>query len=240
MADKDYMKPIGNKSIVQCIVDRITQAIIDGELKPGERIPTETELSQSLNVGRNTVREAIRILVAYGVLEIQRPRGTFVCNTFKPIIFHPMLYSLIFKSKESYDNLIELRRITENGTLQLLWQKGLSESQKQYLNNLAENIAFLVRSEPNNTDVIAKADKAFHDALAEMTQNELVIDLNDIIVRLTYDSRCKTIEKIVQMGESEYLIQTHFDLLKQLSGERIEDLYQAIQNSYFFWKDAYK
>ena len=90
MDEKDFMKPIGNKSITQCIVDRLTQAIIDGELQPGDRIPTESELAQSLNVGRNTVREAIRVLVAYGVLEIRRPSGTFVCDTFKPVVFSPM------------------------------------------------------------------------------------------------------------------------------------------------------
>lgn len=240
MDEKDFMKPIGNKSITQCIVDRLTQAIIDGELQPGDRIPTESELAQSLNVGRNTVREAIRVLVAYGVLEIRRPSGTFVCDTFKPVVFSPMLYSLIFKAKDSYDNLIELRRITENGTLQLLRQRGLRPEQKKELLRLAGRIETLVHEEPSNTDAIAAADRAFHDALARMTGNELVVDLNDIIVMLSYDSRCKTIEKIMQMGEGEYLIQTHYELLKQLSDGSVDELYQAIQNSYFFWKDAYK
>lgn len=240
MDSKEFMRPIGNKSVTQCIVDRITQAIVDGELKPGDKIPTEAELSKSLNVGRNTVREAVRVLIAYGVLEIRRPSGTFVCDTFKPIVFSPMLYSLIFKAKNSYDHLIELRRITENGTMQLLWQKGLSDEQKQYLRVCAEKIEKLVHCAPQDFEAIATADKEFHDALARMTNNELVIDLNNIIVMLTYDSRCKTIRKIMQMGEGEYLIKTHYELLEQLSGGSVDKLYQAIQNSYFFWKDAYK
>ena len=78
--EKKYLAPINSKSMVQIVIDRITGAIIDGELKPGDQIPTEPELSSLFNVGRNTVREAIRILVAYGVLEIRRAEGTFICD----------------------------------------------------------------------------------------------------------------------------------------------------------------
>ena len=75
--------------MVQIVIDRISGAIIDGELRPGDKIPTEPELSAMFNVGRNTVREAIRILVAYGVLEIRRAEGTFVCDGFSPQIINP-------------------------------------------------------------------------------------------------------------------------------------------------------
>ena len=56
-------KKIKNKSVVQTVVDSITKAIIAGELKPGDKIPTELELAESFGVGRNSIREAIKILV---------------------------------------------------------------------------------------------------------------------------------------------------------------------------------
>ena len=62
---KRYLAPVSSKSVVQIIIDRLTGAIIEGELKPGDKIPTEPELAEELQVGRNSVREAIRILVAY-------------------------------------------------------------------------------------------------------------------------------------------------------------------------------
>ena len=61
-------KKIKNKSVVQTVVDSITKAIIAGELKPGDKIPTELELAESFGVGRNSIREAIKILVYYGIL----------------------------------------------------------------------------------------------------------------------------------------------------------------------------
>ena len=63
-----YLAPINNRSMVDIVISRLTDAIINGELKPGDQIPVEPELVRTLGVGRNTVREAVRILVAYGVL----------------------------------------------------------------------------------------------------------------------------------------------------------------------------
>ena len=85
MSGEGMFKKIKNKSVVQTVVDSITKAIINGELRPGDKIPTEMELADSFGVGRNSIREAIKILVYYGILEIRRAEGTFVCNGFNKI-----------------------------------------------------------------------------------------------------------------------------------------------------------
>ena len=61
-----------NKSVVENIIDKIISAIIAGELAPGDQLPTEIELCRDLGVGRNSVREAIKKLEAYGVVYIKR------------------------------------------------------------------------------------------------------------------------------------------------------------------------
>ena len=79
MEKTSFLKePVGGQSVVNKIVDNITNAIINGELNPGDKIPTEAELSESMGVGRNSVREAIKVLEAYGVVHIKRAEGTFV------------------------------------------------------------------------------------------------------------------------------------------------------------------
>ena len=99
MTASDFMKPIRMKSASDIVVERLTEAIIDGQINPGDKIPTEPELASSFCVGRNTVREAVRTLVAYGILEIRRPEGTFVCRTFKPQTINPLIYSMILQKK---------------------------------------------------------------------------------------------------------------------------------------------
>ena len=69
MEKTSFLKePVGGQSVVNKIVDNITNAIINGELNPGDKIPTEAELSESMGAGRNSVREAIKVLEAYGVV----------------------------------------------------------------------------------------------------------------------------------------------------------------------------
>ena len=58
------------KSVVDQVVDGIISEIIDGRLTPGSKLPTEMELCQQFGAGRNSVREAVKKLQAYGILYI--------------------------------------------------------------------------------------------------------------------------------------------------------------------------
>ena len=106
-------KPLSTGSVVEQIIRRLTEALSNRELQPGQKIPTEMELCESLQVGRNSVREAIKILVAMGVLEIRRSEGTFVCRGFSSRMLDPLVYGLILEGGGS-GKLIELRRIFVN------------------------------------------------------------------------------------------------------------------------------
>ena len=66
------LKRIKSESVVQQIIDTLIGAMIRRELRPGDQIPTEMELAESLGVGRNSVREAIKILVYMGSFWIRR------------------------------------------------------------------------------------------------------------------------------------------------------------------------
>ena len=92
METRSFLKEsVGGKSVVTKIVDNITNAIINGELKPGDKMPTEAELADSMGVGRNSVREAVKILEAYGVDHIRRAEGTFVSQEYDRKMVYPVL-----------------------------------------------------------------------------------------------------------------------------------------------------
>ena len=105
MKNNVFKSPIASKSVVDRIIDETTSAIIDGSLKPGDKIPTEMELCESFQVGRNSVREAIKILEAFGVVYIKRAEGTFVSSSFNNRMLDSILYGLILQ-KESTDDIV--------------------------------------------------------------------------------------------------------------------------------------
>ena len=78
-----YVKNLKKESVVQSVINCLTDAMRSKELKPGDRIPPEPELAASMGVARSSVREAIKILSYLGVLESKRAEGTFVCSGFQ-------------------------------------------------------------------------------------------------------------------------------------------------------------
>ena len=118
-----YLKKLNNESVVQRVINCLTDTMINKELRPGDKIPTELELSETLGVGRNSIREAIKILVYLGVLEIRRAEGTFVCEGFTESMIDPMIYGIILDKADSYDNLMELREMMEAGVVRLAMAK---------------------------------------------------------------------------------------------------------------------
>ena len=67
-------------SLAEQVADQINQVIIDQNINAGEKLPNEFELAARLNVGRGTIREAVKLLVARNCLEIRRGKGTFVAD----------------------------------------------------------------------------------------------------------------------------------------------------------------
>jgi molybdopterin/thiamine biosynthesis adenylyltransferase/DNA-binding transcriptional regulator YhcF (GntR family) len=72
------LQPIERKSLARTVAARLVSLIVKGELKPGQRVPSERILAEQLEVSRTTVREALDILAAFNVIETLAARGTFV------------------------------------------------------------------------------------------------------------------------------------------------------------------
>ena len=235
MNNQNYMKPIKMKSASDIVVDRLTEAIIDGQINPGDKLPTAPELAASFCVGRNTVREAVRTLVAYGILEIRRPEGTFVCKTFKPQSLNPLIYSMILKRNESYHDLIGLRKCIEFGTLQVIMEQGLSPEDSKTLWQFATSIEKEL-DEPNpDSQLLCQTDIAFHNAIAKATKNDLIVIINDMLSKLTYGSRIKTIEKCIAIQDRQYLVDVHFEMIRLLENRDPSAITATLDRSYSYW-----
>lgn len=80
----DTLHAAGRRSLVDVAIEQLRAQLAAGSWAVGERIPTEHELAERLRVGRNTVREAVRVLVHAGMLVTRQGEGTFVRSTSDP------------------------------------------------------------------------------------------------------------------------------------------------------------
>ena len=69
---------ITEKSVVEAILEQVRTLILDGELAPSSCLPPETTLSKKLGVSRQSVREALRVLIGEGLLEARQGEGIYV------------------------------------------------------------------------------------------------------------------------------------------------------------------
>ena len=225
-----YLKNLKSESVVQKVINCLTDGMVSGELKPGDKLPTEPELAATLGVARTSVREATKILTYLGVLESRRSEGTFVANGFQESMIDPMVYGIILNKGEDFDSLMELRELTEVGILRLAIKKRSEEG----LETIREKLdAFSDAVEQGNLTAAFQADNDFHDAVSSLCQNDLVDKINRVVRVLTYAVRQKTVYTMIQTGRGQELLQAHWKIYEILYTKNMEGLEEFIHDTYF-------
>jgi GntR family transcriptional repressor for pyruvate dehydrogenase complex len=98
--------------ISESIASQLEDLILEGVLKPGEKLPPERELAEELVVSRSSLREAVVVLEARGLLESRRGGGTFVCSIVSPTMVDPLI-ALMREHDDAKFDVLEMRRILE-------------------------------------------------------------------------------------------------------------------------------
>ena len=163
-----------NKMLSQSVADSILSMItIEKRFSVGDKLPNEIELSEELNVSRTTLREAIRILVAYNILEIKRGKGTYVTEK---ILEQPQDLEQLSAVKVNAKDLYEMRLIFEPEAAYLAAVRGTDAEIKRIL-DYGMRIEDEIRKGKDRT----KDEHSFHKAIAQATHNEFMNKLMPII-----------------------------------------------------------
>ena len=169
------MNETGRVSASDLVVNNIRSKIQRGELKVGDRLPVEADLARELNVGRSSLREGIKILTAYGVVESRQGEGTFITDNVASNFFEFMGF---FPSKGNTEYLIELRRVIEVGNIVAIYDR-VTPQQYERLEKMVD-----VFDEEHTLDEYVEADYNFHNMLIEITGNPMLIQVNNMIARM--------------------------------------------------------
>lgn len=155
-------------NLAQRTADTLRAQIRSGEdYAPGSKLPNENHLSLKLGVSRTTLREAIRILVAEGLLQVQRGKGTFV--TERKDQFASTLPSFDEK-KVTLKDLYEARLIIEPAAAALTCQRATDEEIEEIV-RLVKATQEQFTHDFNNEEIIQR-EIAFHDALIRASHNQ--------------------------------------------------------------------
>ena len=212
---KEYR--VEHVSATMQVVNAIKQAIRDGELKEGDKLPNEAEMAKALGVGRSSFREGMRILNAYGVVEIRQGEGTFIINRCAEQVFELLGF---FSDDITMKYLIELREIIETGSLKLTYSR-ITEEQIARLKELADAINYVKPTERN-----IYVDKEFHVLLIQAADNPLLSQIYTMLSKMQVNlmNRLMCYEDVVRDAAN-----SHHEILQGIVERDEEKAVQAMR-----------
>lgn len=222
------------ESAVDIVINSIKQLLIDRRLKPGEKLPSESEISEGLGVSRGSVREAMKILSAFGLIEIKVGNGTYVCESPGNDVMDSFLFNF-FATAPNIENLYELRIIIEIDILELIIQHYDTNYyyRKKILENL-EELKSLIEQIPTDQQLL-KNDLEFHHLLAKASDNLLVERVYNFIIDLMESSLAPTYQN--QHGKSAYMLHKNIvDVIENRDIARIEEVIKASVNTWSYFQ----
>ena len=188
------MAEIRKVKLSEQTADRLYEMIVDERrYTPGSKLPNENELSEELQVSRTTLREAISFLVAQGVLEIRRGKGTFVAEEL-PAAGLDLTSLAGLRSRVRAKDLFEMRLIFEPETVALACRRASDEELE-----LIRKKALRVETAAAEGGDWAEADQEFHLALIKASHNEYMRRLYPIIN--------SAVNEIMQISQSRKMMQ---------------------------------
>jgi DNA-binding FadR family transcriptional regulator len=165
---------IRQKTVVAQTMEQIKLLLTSGQYKPGDKIPTEQELSERFGIGRSSIREAIKIFQHLGILESQVPKGTFLCNQSN-ISTEAIAWSIFLGSNDMVE-IIKLRQAIEESALCSILDRYAKD--RQGLELFTGRLEAEVRkmedaANANSVEELTLADYRFHEVVFREGRNRL-------------------------------------------------------------------
>jgi GntR family transcriptional regulator, transcriptional repressor for pyruvate dehydrogenase complex len=201
-------KKIKPKKIYEEVAEAIYEMIRSGQIKPGDKLDSVQQLAENFQVGRSAIREALTSLRALGLVDMKHGEGTYVKEFETDQITFP-LSTAILMNKDDIAHLLEVRKIIEIGSAAAAANKRTSQHLASMERALEE-----MKGAHGDEELGEKADLQFHLALAEASQNPLLMNLMSQVSGL--------------MGETMKETRRVWLFSKQTSLERLYDEHLAI------------
>lgn len=209
--------------------DQIKQLILSRSLRPGDPLPTEAELCETLDVSRSSVREAIRTLSTLDIVDVRHGHGTFVGE----MSLDPMVEALVFRgvlspegSLNALREVVEVRLALDLSMAERVVAAGAAQAEHPDLSDLVGEMV----DKASRGETFLEADRAFHTQLFAHTDNHLVGQL----VGAFWDVHTAVLPQlqIAPPADIQKTAQAHGDMLAAVQAGDVEAYRQAVIEHY--------
>lgn len=164
------LSTIKNTRVYEQVIERIKNIIEKGELRCGDKLPSERELCEQLNVSRTSIREALRVLEILGIIECKMGEGNFVKDNFEDSLLEPLSMTFMLHGSKT-DEILDIRKFIEPGTAALA-AKNINDEQLHEIKDLVNLL-----NSTENEKKCAEIDKEIHYKIVQASGNYLVSNM---------------------------------------------------------------
>lgn len=203
-----------HSSLSDKIITQITDAVVDGQLMPGSRLPPERDLAEQFGVSRTVVRDAIKILAGRGFLQVRHGSGIFVATAEESMVgcLDSLSDALVLQGSGLQD-LFDVRKTLEVRTAELA-AKLRTPDQVDRLRTLVDE----AHEHLDEPEVLNKADAQFHIAIAEASQNLVMVRVMLTLLDLLAKTR---LESLSIPGQAKRALEDHELIIKAIEDQDV-------------------
>ena len=202
----NYEMPSRHDSVSEIIVAMLRKYILDNEMTTGDKLPSETELSNALHISRASIREGMKSLESMGIIRTLHGKGRYIRDFNYDQMIESMTYNLQVHFKD-FMEVVQVRSVLESYFL-LEAYKQMTEEDFAELDGLVDQMEEDVRKGVSYSE-LAQTHTAFHKSLYRHINNRLLDSLISMFATFQrlYSSR---------RHDNEKLIKDHRDLVEAL------------------------
>lgn len=233
--DPDFSEFLASRptaSSVDFVVNSIKELLLGKKVFPGDRLPSETELCRLLSVSRGSVREAMKILSALGIVEVKRGDGTYISTGGGEVMFDPLLFSLIVSQPE-FAELKELRLILEKNVVRLAILNATDDDLRA-LRDCVDKTVSLKDKPEKNYDELLSLDLAFHALLGRACRNRPLETIYRFVMQYFRPYIAQSLTK--HSNFSRESSDAHQKILAAIEGRDIATAEKAVEESTEVWE----
>jgi len=221
-------------SAVDYVIEAIKNLLLQGELKPGDKLPNEDELSKLLGVSRGSVRSAMKVFATCGVVDIRVGDGTYVCTSLNNNSLNPIIMPMLILQPD-LETLATFREKVEYDIIELII--GNPKNAQAILPLLDDNLEKLkqLQIQGGNIENFVQNDVAFHRILGHQCGN--------VVFETVYN---QLMEYFVPFITSSHKHQnygaasdiSHGKIYNAIKKSDLALAYQAIKDSNTYWRSS--
>lgn len=162
-------------SAVDTVVRQIHELIAESRLKVGDSLPTERELCAQFNASRNTVREAMRILKAYGMVDVRPKVGATITDNRMSRVFDLLSFNTLEVSRKNFSDVQAFRDLLEVGSAEMILDRITGEDVHE-LGAINSRLATI-----DDLEAASEIDYSFHVRLISILDNDAILDVYKVM-----------------------------------------------------------